>query len=86
MHLRFANDCVLSLRVPITYRQTLIIGYREHDPGPSDEIDGLPDASKAERRVNLEALSLHVKPQLNQPIQVRSDSREKKFMCLYLNT
>ena len=60
MHLGYANDCVLSLRVPITGTH-LLSGIEKSLP-PSigaGEIDGLPDASKAELRVNVTQIWRH---------------------------
>ena len=48
MHLRYANGCVLSLRVPITGIHLLSdIEKSLLPPIGAGEIDGLPDASKA---------------------------------------
>ena len=48
MHRRYANDCELSLRVPISGIH-LLSGIEKSLPPPigAGEIDGQPDASKA---------------------------------------
>ena len=55
-----SNDCVLSLRVPITGIH-ILSGTEKSRPPPigAGEIDGLPDASKAELRVKVPQIWRH---------------------------
>ena len=54
MHLRYANDCVLSHQVPITGTH-LFLGMGKSRPQHigAGKIDGLPGASAAELLVTL---------------------------------
>ena len=74
MHLRYANDCVLSLGVTITGIH-ILSGIEKSRPLPigAGEIDGMPDASKAELRVKVPQIWRHFLYMLK---KVREKSRE----------
>ena len=85
MHLRYANDCVLSLREPITGIH-ILSSIEKSRPPPigAGEIDGLPDASKAELRVKVPQIRRHFLYKtatqsnikcIQKSFSVRSDSR-----------
>ena len=56
MQFRYTNDCVLSLRVPITGTHLLLLSSIEKSlalPIGAGKVDGLPNTFKAELRVKV---------------------------------
>ena len=99
MHLRYANDCVLSFRVPITGIHILSV-LRNHGSRPSGLAKlwaawRLQGRASGKSPTTLEAFSLYVKMQQSniecsqKSFSVRSDSRwgkKSRSMCVRIWT